>query len=354
MRRIHIFKWPFLIITTVFTLILFLLVYYLLHSKINAIPLKPEAILVSTEKVKKMPLQTTYSFVGTLKPKNAIHIVSEKRGIIQSIHFQSDEPIEKNKLLVTLKHDEQKSALEKAKAAYDNISDQYQRALIIYSKGLFAKSDMMQLKFKKKEAQADWNQALSTYKQCFIRAPFSGQLGIRQINLGEYISVGQSIVNLNSVPILYVDFSVPLSIGNKLHKGMPISINSKAFHKRMTGKIVAIDSSIDSETRSLNIRARVQHISTPFKPGTFVNVNLSINTQQNFLIIPNIAVDYTPYGTSVYIINHDHAELKYIQIKESLGEQFIVLSGLHKGEEIITAGQNKLHDGDLIQIESAR
>lgn len=345
----YFLKSPLRIIILILVSTLFLFAYFFIYRQFNTISFKPAPILVSVEKVKRITLQHTFSFVGTLKSKNAIHIVSEKEGVIQSIHFKSDQHVEKNTLLITLKHDAQKAALEKAEAAYDDITDQYQRALVLYSKGLLAKTDMMQLKFKQKEAKADWAQACNAYHQCFIRAPFSGQLGIRQINLGEYITIGEPIVNLNSTPTLYVDFSVPASVGNELIKGMPLSIT--ASHTVLTGKIVAIDSSMDSIARTINIRARLKPSSNTFKPGTFVNISLNINTQQNVLVVPNIAVDYTPYGTSVYVVNHKQAQLKYIQIKESQNDQFIISSGLNEDDIVVTAGQNKLHDGDPVQVE---
>ncbi|OGT30922.1 MAG: hypothetical protein A3E87_08050 [Gammaproteobacteria bacterium RIFCSPHIGHO2_12_FULL_35_23] len=319
------------------------------HSSVQS-TFEQQAVVVSTISAKKIEATQIFSFIGSIKAEKAINITTETNGIIQSINFNSGQLVSKGQLLIVLQHDNQGAALEKATAEYGDIQDQYHRSRQLYAMRIVSQAAIVEIKFKLKEAKANLDQAKAAYDRCFIKAPFSGELGISQVSPGEYITAGQTIVNLQSVPAIYVDFSVPEAVVGFLNQKAIIKIKSQEGGKPMQATIAAIDSDIDLSTRTLMVRARILNSSSLLKPGSFVTVNITIPSDQQVLVIPSIAVDYEPYGASIYVVQNNHAKLRYIQISGMHADQVIIKSGLKAGEKIVIAGQDKLHDGDLVTI----
>ena len=193
-------------------------------------------------------------------------------------------------------------------------------------------------------------QAQAAFDDCFIRAPFTGQLGIRQVSIGQFINAGQNIVNLQTVPAQFVDFSVGENEDANLHVGDFVMLHNGTATQQAS--VSAISALVDESTRSFWVRATLIHPAKTLKPGGYVMVTVNSPLHKNVLEIPQTAINYEPYGASVYTVNKGKAYLQYVQIGPRFADKAVVISGLKLGQEVVTAGQDKLHDGAAVKISS--
>lgn len=309
------------------------------------------ALLVSTQRVKSVPLMHYVSTIGTLKSSNEVVLTSEINGTIESIQFQSGDFVRAGTLLVTVKHDSEEAILEKTQAEYEQVNDQFQRSKKLYADHFIAQADIVQIQSKLKIAQANLDQAKIDLAKCFIKAPFSGKLGIRDINIGQYVRSGDKIVKLESMPVDFADFSVSETAARWLVNAANITIYPGGSHQPIQAVMSAIDSGVDTNTRNVNVRAKLKTASENLIPGSFATIIITIPYQKTGLVIPNIAIQYEPYGASVYVVNQGSVKLRYIQTEPYREDQVIVTSGLNEGEIIVVRGQDKLHDGEQVKIQ---
>lgn len=309
------------------------------------------AATVSVTSIQRMPKKQVFPVVGTIQTEKSINLAAQINGLIESLHFKSGQTVARGQLLIVLKHNEQQAALEKARADYDKINDQYLKEKKLINLKFVTPPALRSFQYQLASAKASLDQAKAAYEQCFIHAPFAGQLGIRQVSPGEYLKAGQAIVSLQSTPARYIDFSVPETINQLLTQDTLLYVSSKQSGKtHIKAKIIAKGSQINLSTRTIKIRALLAPSKIHFKPGTYVEVQLVITSKQPVLVVPNIAIDYEPYGASVYVVQNHHAKLRYIHIGATQGKNTVVTSGLKVGDQVVVAGQNKLTDGAPVTI----
>jgi membrane fusion protein, multidrug efflux system len=289
------------------------------------------------------------SFVGTLKSEKTINLAAESEGIIDSVSFQPGQVVSQGQILLVLRNMIQKSELDEAQAEYAITNDQYDRANKLYVQHLVSQADIKQIKYKLDEMRAKRDASLARYQQCFIRAPFSGQIGITQLSQGQYIKMGEKIVSLRSMPADYVDFNIPVVtkalIDQATHLVVMVLTDNKSS---LTAKIIASDAIADENTRTLMYRAKLDKPTKDLMPGAYVSVKLAIDLNKSILLVPIDAVNYEPYGASVYLFNGGIAHLRYIKTAGVYNNFFIVSSGLAEGDEVILAEQAALHDGEAV------
>jgi membrane fusion protein (multidrug efflux system) len=199
--------------------------------------------------------------------------------------------------------------------------------------------------------QAEVAQYKAELKKRIILAPFSGNLGIFKVNIGDYIGIGQDIVSLNSLNPIGVDFSIPELYLSKISVGQEVLLKSDSYpNENFEGKVIACESKIDQSTRTLKIRASVINKRNELLPGGFVKVVLRIGRQLKIITIPQIAVIYSVNGDYVYRVVGNKAQKTKIVLAGNYDEQDVVTSGLKVGDKIVVAGQLKIHNGSLISV----
>ena len=314
----------------------------------------PATVAVSTAQTELW--QPYLSAVGSLAAVSGIEVTSEVAGQISAIHFESGQTVEAGDLLVQL----------------DDRTDQARLT------GLMAEQRLARLRFKrlarlvkdKTASQSDYDEALATLDNATaqvaaqqtlidkkrIRAPFAGRLGIRRVDLGEYLPPGAPIVPLEALEPIYADFSLPERELAQVAVGQTVKVRVQPFpDQTFTGRITAIEPGVDTGTRSLRLRATLPNRDEKLRPGLFAEVRLVLGRENEVLTIPRTAVTYNPYGDSVFVIIEDKDTLtvqrRQIATAEARGERVAVRSGLRMGERIVSAGQVKLRNGQTVVID---
>lgn len=322
-----------------------------LDAKKSAV-LKPP-ILVEAISACLKPWQKTIEAVGSLSASQGTVIKAETSGRITGIFFRSGDNVKAGAPLLQLNPDILKAQLDAAKAQTQLSKADYERALTLYKKKVFAKADLDKVSANYKMDLAKQAQNQATFDQTIIRAPFSGQLGLRAVNLGDIIDPSKPITNLEVINPLLVDFNIPGTEASKITLGSKILIRASAYpNKTFVGTIYAVDSHIDNDTRSLAVRASLNNPAQALLPGAFVDVQIEIGAPQSLIIVPETAVNTDDNGSFVYRIIHHKAIKTFVSIHFHLdGKIGLLSSDIHAGDQIISVGGFKVQENSVVIVE---
>ena len=319
---------------------------------------------VSTIKADISEWQPEMRAVGTLRAVRGADLSAQVSGIVSEVHFESGSEVAEGALLVKLmdaddvaKLNALKATAALAKITYDRDTQQFKSQTI--SKQAL---DTDEQNLRNAEAQVAQQQALVNYKS--IKAPFAGQLGIRQVDIGQYLSSGTPVVTLQALDPIYFDFSVPQQALDVLKTGQTVALETDTYPgQTFTGTISAISPKIDPATRNVQVRASLQNADRKLLPGMYASVNIHYGEAQPYVTLPQTAVAYNPYGTMVYIVDHQGADKdskqpaivhqKFITTGDTRGDQVAIMTGVSDGDEVVTAGQNKLNNGSTIIVNNS-
>jgi membrane fusion protein (multidrug efflux system) len=318
---------------------------------------------VSTVKADISEWQPEMRAVGTLRAVRGSDLSAQVSGIVSEVHFESASDVAEGALLVKLQDTDDVAKLNalKATAALAQITfnrDQQQFKAQAVSKQVL---DTDEQNLKSAEAQVAQQQALVNYKS--IKAPFAGQLGIRQVDIGQYLSPGTPVVTLQALDPIYFDFYVPQQALDVLKAGQTVALETDTYRgQTFSGTITAINPKVDPATRNVQVRASLQNPDHKLLPGMYASVNIHYGETQPYVTLPQTAITYNPYGTAVYIVDHQSAgqdskqpaivHQKFITPGDTRGDQVAIMTGVNDGDEVVTAGQNKLRNGATIIVDN--
>ena len=213
-----------------------------------------------------------------------------------------------------------------------------------------------------KQAEARLGEIRATLARKEIRAPFSGWLGIRQANLGQYLHAGEAIVTLQSLHPIHVNFGVPQQELGQIAAGQEVRVAAEGTPAAaLAGRVTAIDAVVDPATRNVQIQATLANPEGRFRPGMFVRTEVVVGTRDAALVVPASAISYAPYGDSVFVVEemkdtsgetYQGARQRFVKLGEARGDQVVVLSGIEAGEEVVTSGAFKLRNGAAVQVNN--
>ena len=332
---------------------------------------KPTPQTVSATIIRKVEWQPYLASVGTLVAVRGVDVTSEIAGLVRSIHFKSGQEVAAGQLLVQLNADADIAQLRALEAAAELAAsvlarDRQQFAVQAISQAQID-SDLADVKSRK--ALAAQQAALVAKKT--IRAPFAGKLGITTVNPGQYLNPGDRIVTLQTIDPIYVDFYIPQKQLSGLQVGQALNLSSDAHaNTAFAGKVSAISSKVDPATRNVQVEATVANPQRQLLPGMFANVNVEVGAKKQYLTLPQTAITYNPYGSTVFVVHPAQApkvtapgapapragELVVRQVfvttGETRGDQVAVLTGLTEGQQVVTSGQIKLKNGSPVVISN--
>lgn len=322
----------------------------------------PQAI--STTVVENAVWQPNVEVIGSLQAAQATDLATEVNGLITQIHFKSGEHVKAGEVLLKLNDAPLQAQLAQLKAsaalAKQNLDrDRAQLKIKAVSQAV-VDSDMATLKGA--EAQIKQQEALIDQKT--LKAPFSGKLGIRKVDLGEYLPAGTAVVSLQKLDPMYLDFTIPQSELSLIEVGKKISITTNAFaRKTFEGKIKAIEPQVNTSTRNITVRAEIGNPDGLLLPGLFATAKVNQGEERQYLTLPSTAIAYNPYGSTVFIVKDEGkddkgkpkltVEQRVVTTGATRGDQVAILSGLKAGETVVTAGQLKLRNGAPVFINNA-
>ena len=325
---------------------------------------RPPPVAVSTIMATQKTWNPTLKSVGTLLAVQGVDVNSEVPGQIVKIYFKSGQHVKDGNPLVQLDDLVDQQTLQNHLAGLRLDKVNYKRQSRLYRTNATAKSTLDQAQAKMLQSQAQVTTAQVMIQKKKIKAPFNGQLGIRKVNLGQYLSPGETIVTLQALNPLFVDFSLPEQNLRQVHVGQALTITTDAFPGvTFDGKVTAVSSLVDVSTRSLSVRAKIPNADERLYPGLFANVSVILPQQKNVITVPQTAITYSLYGDSLYVVTKSKnkktkktdliATQKFVTLGERKGIVVAVKKGIKPGDVVVTSGQLKLQTGDRVIINNS-
>lgn len=321
-------------------------------------------VTVSSMKVGYSSWQSTLKSVGSARALKGVNVTTELAGMVQSIYFTPGTMVKQGTVLVQLNAGTEIGQLQSLQA-------QVLLAKITYARD---KKQLLARAVSKQQVDSDEynlnnlvgqtaSQAATVEKKT-LRAPFTGRLGVSAVNLGQYLNVGDTVVTLQQMDPIWVDFYFPQQTLAQLKLGQSVTVFADTYPgKTYTGKITTIVPLVDSSTRNVEVEATIANPNYELTPGMYTTVEVDTGKPQRYLTVPQTAVSFNPYGDIVYIVkptgNKDEeghaifsANQVFVTTGDTRGEQITILQGLKEGDEVVTSGQLKLKNGSLITINN--
>jgi len=318
---------------------------------------------VTTVVAKKEVWPSSFSVIGTAAAIQGVTVSADLPGTIDKIHFESGQWVKEGEILVELDTRQERAQLASLEAQRDLAKINYGRAQELVTAGVIAKQDYDNASTQKKATEAQVGDIKAAIARKTIKAPFSGVLGIRQVSLGQYLAAGQAIVSLQTLSPIYVNFGVPQQDAGKMVAGHVVRVtNTDLPGMAFTGRITALDSVINEQTRNIEIQAIVTNKDNKLRPGMFVQVELPLGGPRDVVALPASAINYAPYGDSVYIVSdmkdpkgntYRGVRQQVVRIEGSRGDQVGIVSGLNPGDEVVSSGVFKLRNGAPVQVNNS-
>ena len=354
--------------------------FYLHIQKLIASSPKPTAQTVTATQVSSQDWQPALAAVGSVVPVRGVDVTSEIAGLVREIHFRSGQDVKKGDVLVELNADADKAQLAALEAAADLSATVLKRDKAQFEAQAIAQAqvDADAADLKSKRALAAQQQAVIDKKT--LRAPFAGKLGITTVNPGQYVNPGDKIVTLQTIDPVYVDFNLPQKSVGSLQVGQVVNVTSDGFPGvTFPGKISAISPKVDTTTRNVVVEATLANPKRQLLPGMFANASVEVGDKKHYLTLPQTAITYNPYGSTVFVVlTADEAaaaaraksngasapapaasgnglvvQQAFVTTGETRGDQVAILSGLKEGQQVVTSGQVKLKNGTSIVIDNS-
>jgi len=320
----------------------------------------PEAVTTILAQQQKWP--STLNVIGTLAAIQGVTVSADLPGTVSKINFESGRAVKAGDVLVELDTREERAQLAAAEADRDLAHVNYERYLGLANAGVISRMDYDRASSDQKSTDAKVGEIRATIERKTIRAPFSGILGIRQANLGQYLAAGQAIVPLQSLDPIYVNFGVPQQQVGEAGVGRQLRVTSDELPGvEFKGRVTAVDSVVSEETRNVQVQATLSNPGGRLRPGVFVQVEVVSGAPRVVISLPATAINYAPYGDSVFVVtdltdphgkSYRGVRQQFVKVQGSRGDQVAVISGLNPGDEVVTSGVFKLRNGAAVQINN--
>jgi membrane fusion protein (multidrug efflux system) len=347
----------------------------MMNQFFDNMPIPPVAITATEAQAQTWP--ATIEAVGTVTAVNGIAVSAEVAGVVQSIRFQSGDRVAAGTVLVTLDSVVDQAELRTLEAQRDLAETELARGRELFGSEVMAKSQFDRLESTAAQAVARVEAQRALIAKKTIRAPFAGLLGIRKANLGQYVSPGTPLVTLQSLDPIYVNFALPEQRLGVLAVGFPVTAGVDAFpDAAFEGRITAVEPRVDENTRNFDVQATFRNVNARLQPGLFARIHIALPKSESYLVVPQTAVSYNPYGNSVYIIQAAPpaaggtpggdaqaaggsagpqlvVNRRLIKTGPTRGDFVAVIEGLQSGERVATSGLLKLRNGAAVIINNA-
>jgi len=320
------------------------------------------ATAVTTVVAQRETWPSTLNVIGTAAAIQGVTVSADLPGTIDKIHFESGQWVHEGDVLVELDTRQERAQLASLEAQRDLAGVNYGRAQELVKAGVIAKQDYDAATAQQKSTEAQVGDTKAAIARKTIRAPFSGVLGIRQVSLGQYLAAGQAIVSLQTLSPIYVNFGVPQQDTPKVLPGHVLRVtNGDLPGMAFTGRIMALDSVINEQTRNIQVQAIVTNKENKLRPGMFVQVELPLGSPRQVVPLPASAINYAPYGDSVFVVTdmkdpkgktYRGVRQQVVKIEGSRGDQVAVISGINPGDEVVSSGVFRLRNGAPVQVNN--
>lgn len=315
-------------------------------------------VAVSTAVARDNPWSPDVSVVGSLRAVQGTEVTAQIAGNVTAIAFHSGERVHRGQLLVRLDDSSQQAQLHADQARLTLAKATLARTRKLYAAHATSQSDLQTAEAGAASAEAAMEGDHAILRKLDIAAPFDGKTGIRAVSLGQYVSPGTAIVDLQSYDPLLLDFSLPQSTVSDLEVGQKVVFTVNAYDgKSFAGKVTALGSRVDPETRNIALQATLPNPREQLRPGMYGSVQLAVGQASHGIVVPDTAVTYNTFGDNVFLVTEgaDHkltAHQRVVQVADQRNGLALIASGIKAGETVVTAGQQKLRDGVVVAVDN--
>lgn len=316
----------------------------------------PDAVTTIVAQQETWP--ATLNAIGTTVAVQGVTVSADLPGTVERITFDSGTAVRRGDVLATLDTRQERAQLAAMEAQRELARLNFERMQGLLKERVISAAEFDQATAAHRETEARVGEIRAAIDRKTIRAPFSGILGLRQVNLGQYLAGGDPLVSLQALDPIYVNFAVPQQEVSAIRAGAAVRVSS-GFD--MTGRVTAIDSTVDEKTRNIRVQATLPNPAGRLRPGMFVQTELVIGASQAVVSLPASAISYAPFGDSVFVV----AELRdpagkpyrgvrqqFVKVGPARGDQIAIASGVKPGDEVVTSGVFKLRNGAPVQINN--
>jgi membrane fusion protein (multidrug efflux system) len=325
--------------------------------------MQPPPDAVTTIVAAKEDWPNTLNAIGTVAAVQGVTVSADLPGIVDRIAFDSGKTVEKGDVLVQLDTRQEQAQLAGAESQLELARLNHERMQSLVKQDAVSRAEYDTAAATQKQAEARIGEIRATIERKTIRAPFTGVLGIRQVNLGQYLTGGDPVVPLQSLNPIYVNFAVPQQEAAEMRIGRTVHITvGELGNGEFSGRVSAVDSVVDQTTRNVQVQATLANPAGKLRPGMFVQAQVVLGDARNVIALPTSAINYAPYGDSVFVVSdmknpqgqsYRGVRQQVVKLGASRGDQVAVLSGINAGEEIVSSGVFKLRNGAPIQVNNS-
>ncbi|PTU76215.1 efflux RND transporter periplasmic adaptor subunit [Pseudomonas mangrovi] len=346
---------------------------YSIYSMIQGFSQPKPPISIAAAHAEAVQWQSRLPAIGTLKAFQGVELTAEVGGTVKAVQFDSGEKVTAGQPIIEMDSAVEQASLATAEASLGLARVEFERGRNLVARQAISKSEFDRLSAELEKANASVAQLRATLAKKRIVAPFAGTVGIRQVDVGTYVSPGSPIATLQDLSTLFVDFFLPEQDAPLLALGQSVELSVAAYpDEQFVAEIVAINPKVETTTRNLLVRARLANPEGKLLPGMFANLEVLLPNPQERVVVPETAITFTLYGNSVYVISEQPAdkqdpqtesdaasadeprlvvERRFVETGERRGARVVVLRGLEAGEQVVTAGQLKIDNGSHVRIE---
>jgi membrane fusion protein (multidrug efflux system) len=313
--------------------------------------------VVSTMAASYSTWQDHLQAVGSVRAVRGADLAAEVSGVVDWVGFDSGADVAAGTVLMKLRANDDGAKLNELQAAAELAASNLARDQKQFRAQAVSQATLDADESRLRQARAQVAQQQALMEEKVVRAPFAGRLGLRQVDVGQYLTAGTTVVTLQALDQVYVDFYVPQQALSEVHVGEEAEVTVDAFPGRtFAAKLTAISPKLDQASRMAQLRATIANANHVLLPGMFTSVTLPEGVQHRYITLPQSALVYNPYGSTVYVADNGHPMTVHtvlVKTGPTRGDQVAVLEGLQAGEIVVTAGQLKLHQGSTIEVNNS-
>jgi membrane fusion protein, multidrug efflux system len=320
----------------------------------------PEAVTTIVAAEQRWP--ATLSSIGTIAAVQGVTVSADLPGTVERIGFESGRSVREGEVLALLDTKQEQAQLAAAESQRELARLNYERMRGLLDERVISQAEFDRATADYRQTDARVGEIKATIERKTIRAPFSGLLGIRHVNLGQYLSAGDALVTLQSLNPIYVNFGVPQQSMIEVRQGRTVRVTAKdAGDAEFSGRITAVDSVVDPATRNVQVQATLANPEARLRPGMFVQAEVTLGAPTTIIALPASSISYAAYGTSVFVVGdltdpkgqtYRGVRQQFVKVGAARGDQIAVVSGLKRGDEVVTSGVFKLRNGAAVLVNN--
>lgn len=322
------------------------------------------AVTVATAIAQKSSWTPALHATGSLRAIQGVDVTTEVPGTVAEIAFESGQRVDKGELLLALDASTEKAELAGLRAQSELALQTLERKRALRKRGVGSQADLDQAQAEYENARAAIGAKRALIDKKVLEAPFSGTVGLRQVDLGQYLAPGTLVVTLQALDPIYLDFRLPQQQLAKVHAGQTVELRIQGLEPDVfTGQIVAISPRVEVGTRSFDVRAQLANEDEKLRPGMFGSLRVVLDQSQQVVTVRQTAISYNPYGDTVFKVVQETPEgggeprkvVRRVNVRtgETRADQVQVLEGVEPGDEVVIAGQLKLTGGDPVTVDNS-